>query len=80
MLDLRLTPKFVIEHLTNLFNPNSPEGNAMKEMLHLHFLGKLLRDTLPKEVLFPMKNIEVTCVDPTKLMHDESNPPPILLA
>jgi hypothetical protein len=35
-----------------------------------------LKNPLPKEGLFPMKAILITCIDPTKFLHDESGPLP----
>ena len=51
----------------------------MEEVPNLDFLHKVLRSPFSKKSLFPMETIIVTRPNPTKLVHDESQPPPCSL-
>ena len=60
-----LMPSFMIEHPVVLFHPYHPKSNPS---------NKLLRSSLPKDGLLPVKVI-FACSSPTKLMQDEGGPP-----
>lgn len=64
VFDHTFMPSFLAKHMVITLNPKSPKNNATEEVPNLHFLGKLLRSSLPKEGLFPMKTILITGPDP----------------
>lgn len=58
------------------FIPDHPKGDASKEVPNLGLLSKLFRKSSPKEGLLPIEFVIIACPKPTKLMHDEGDPPP----
>lgn len=73
-------PLLLLEHPVILFNPNSPQSNALQRTPNLLLVDKLPRNPLFQKGFFPIEAIIVLGVDPTKLMHDESGPPQALQA
>ena len=76
VLNPSFMPLLVVKDLIVALNLNSPKSDAPKEMPNFNLGAILLRKSFPKECLFPIETIVVTCSHSTKFLHDEGGPPP----
>ena len=72
----RFMSLFIIEHFVITFHPNGPKSNTSKEVANFDFLAVLLRNSFPKDGLFPIKTIIIARTDSTKFVHNVSCPTP----